>query len=115
MLFLNAQNVRIIIIHRIKEIFDELKNELSKILRESALPTVGVQRTRITINQVSENIQIQIENDITMDNIRIPVQRIKNFSQKIEAGEIAQKERNSDQHRHVSSFIYKNNANYNWP
>lgn len=107
MFSLNAQNVRIIIIDRINEIFEDLKNELTNILRESDLPAVGVQRTNITINQVcgGQNIEIRIDNDVSMEKIQIPVQKIRNFVQKIEAGEILRQERNSDRHRYVSSYI----------
>lgn len=73
---LNVQNVRLIIIDRINKIFDDLKKELTNILRESDLPTVAVQLTKISINQVcgSQKIEIKIENDVSMEKIYIAVQ-----------------------------------------
>lgn len=103
MFLLNPQNVRILIIHEMKNFFEVYKTQLTETLRESNLPAVGIQRTNVFINTLGDdNILFHIKNDVSMEGTFINVDKIENFAQKIY---FSQQYKNADQYRqyrHVS-------------
>lgn len=114
MAYFNPQNVRVLVISEINRVFTEEKNQLTEILRQRCLPAVAVQRTNINITDGEDggDIEIRIKNDITMEHIRVPVQNIRNFAQKVEAAEIARQELNSGRYLHVSLQKFKFTIKY---